>query len=282
MTISLLVDSPSDLPDDIVRKFKIKVVPAIIRFGRQTFMDRVDLTVDEFYEKLMTNPYHPRTFAAPPTIMYDAFEELAAKSDEILAMFISRKTSKFYDTAVRTAELFHKCPVHVYDTESVSVGAALQELYAAEALQKGYTIPQIIARLNQMKNNQSLYVQLETMVYLERGGRLSPSKRIVGSLLRIKPLIQVKDGEVQEFKRTFNKKKGIDIMINELKVKYSDDPVMISVGHIYAREEANELVKRAQEELNVVRIVLVKIGSSVGTHIGPGSFGISAVPFIDY
>ncbi len=277
MAVKVVTDSVSDLPAEVAESLGITVVPIRVLFGTEEFKDGVEISADQFYERLINGPVLPTTAAPSIGDFVDVYERLGEDADAIVSVHISKKVSGTYNSAVQAKELVRAgCPVEVVDTYQASVGVAMVAMAAARAANRGANVEAVVEVVRSAMARSHCIALLDTLEYLQKGGRIGKAQAMLGTILRIKPMIIVRDGEVQPLGRVRTFKKGVARLqqiargyapIEELCVPYSTTP-----------EIAWEIAESLRDLLPEGREPFVaRFGPGIGTHVGPGSVGIGVV-----
>ncbi len=277
--IAIVTDSTSDLPKEIARKNAITVVPLKVNFQDKNYTEGVDITNEEFYEKLEESENLPTTSQPSPSDFFEQYEKLIKEGyDSIISIHISDKLSGTRQSAlIGGSELGGKISNFTgIDSQQVGVAAGLISIIAAEsaAQKKGYD--QVLEDVNSAINNIQIYVLVDTLKYLEKGGRIGKARAIAGSLLSIKPILTMVDGEIVDKEKVRTRKRGIIELIDLVKkYKEAKGSVRYVISHSMALEEAQKLEEGLFSELGVKSDFISEVGSVVGTHIGPGALFIA-------
>src|SRR5688500_9058175 len=197
--VAVLADSASDLAPDLARQHDITVVPLLVSFGDKEYRAGVDLSGEDFWRELTAvgAPF-PKTAAAAPGTFKEAYEKLFAEgADEIVYVGVGGKLSATVGSAKVAREMLPERKIHVFDSNTASMGAGLLAVLAAEKAAAGASGDEIVAELERRRDKVRLYVVLETLEYLKRGGRISPARAAIGSVLSVKPIITLEDGVVE-------------------------------------------------------------------------------------
>jgi DegV family protein with EDD domain len=270
MTIHIVTDSSCDLPQEIIRENKVAVIPLFINVGDQSFLDGVDLSRLEFYERLPKFRPAPKTAAPSPEVFRKAFEQLASEgATEILSIHISTKLSAIVDMA-RTAAKETTClPVTVF-----SLGTGFQVLAAARAAAEGRPLSEILSVLEEQIRRTRVFAALDTMEYLRRSGRVNFAISAFGTLLQIKPLMKMYNGEpTAERVRT---RKGAMKCLVELLEEHGPYE-KVALLHSHARQRAETLLQEVRSLLPAGVIWVEEITPVLGAHIGPGVIGFACI-----
>ena len=274
VNIKIVTDSTSDLPQALVDQLGITIVPVYVLFGNKIYRDRFDISGDEFYEQLISSPIHPTTSQPSPQDFVNAYTELAKDADAILSVHISNKLSGTYNSAIQAKEMVSTgCPIEVIDSFNVSMGLGLMALKAAEMAKAGSNLEQIAAEVRQMVGKTHVWAMFDTLKYLAKGGRVGKAKALMGSVLNIKPVLAVKDGEMVPASKARSRDKGIDMLV-DYAARFSkiDD---MSVIYTTTPDEAEALADQLGAKFERSRIKISRLGPALGVHAGPGTVGVA-------
>jgi len=271
MTIKVVTDSCSDITQDEAKKLGITVVPAYIHFGNEVYRDGVDIDCEQFYHKLVNNPAHPYTAAAPPGDFVKAYEEIAKETNEIVSIHVTRKHSAMYDSALVGKEIVEKkgCKIEVIDSRGVTMWQGLVAIATADAAKDGYSLKQVINKAYETISQLRALALLDTLKYAVKGGRLGNTIFAIESMLNVKPLITLRNGEIRPAGLTRTRAKGIDRLreliaspsrIEDLAIVYSTAPDDAQTLADYARSLFSDLAPR-----------IARLGPALGAHAGPGA-----------
>lgn len=277
MGIKILVDSASDITQDEAKKYGIEVIPLIVSFEDQEYLDGVNLTQKEFYEKLIETDTLPKTSQITPFRFTEAFEKLTENGDEVIVVTISSKLSNTYNSAVLAASEFED-KVYVVDSLSATAGEKILCLYALRLIKEGLNIKDIVNKLNEVKNKIRILAVVGTLEYLKKGGRISKATAFAGELLNIKPVISVEDGVVKLVGKARGSKKANNLL-NELIDKKGSIDFTMPYTTLYSGLSDLMLKKYIEDEKhlwedNTDNIPICNVGSTIGTHVGPGAIGV--------
>jgi len=276
--VRIIVDTATDLPPNVMYEYNLTSVPTRVRFGDEIFKVGIDLDDNEFYEMLSTSDYFPKTVHAPPRDFYNVF---SGSREETIYLSISRKLSKYYDSAVLAKNNFRMNHVTVYDTDILSMATGMMAITASKMARLGYSLREIIQVLDQMKKKAVIYLAVPTLQYLYVSGRVNRSQLLSGRLLNIKPILRVADGEIVSGGRASGMKRAIEEIPQLLSNDFNKaDDIMMTILHSNNLEGAFEMNKSIQSRFSVVESYESRIGSSIGANVGPGAVGIAVVPSI--
>ena len=270
MVVKIVTDSTADLPTQVAQQLGITVVPVYLRFGDEVYRDGVDINCDEFYQRLESSPVHPTTSQPTPEDFAKVYRELSKETDEIVSVHIPQKVSGTYNSALQARELVAtKSHVEVVDSFSVSMGLGLIVMAAARLAQAGASLPGVMEEIKQAIPQIHLLGIFDTLKYLVRGGRVGKAKALLGSLLSVKPVITMRDGELVPAGLARTRAKGIERLFDL--VKNALDIQEVAIVHSTTPDEANSLKERIASIFAPERIHLARLGPGLGVHGGPGT-----------
>jgi DegV family protein with EDD domain len=270
--IRIITDSGCDLPDEVLAAHQVEVVGLTVRFGDTAYLDRTDLTIDEFWEKLLGGDVTPQTAAPSVGQFSEVFARLTEEgADGIVVLCMSSAISATHRSATLAAEAFDAIPIRVIDTRLVSGALGLAVMETAERALAGADLDTVAATAADACEATSLYAALDTLEYLRRGGRIGSAAAFVGGLLDVKPIISFEVGEVTAAGRVRTRKRALDDVLDHLR-DLGDRVQRFGVVHSEA-EDLDDFL----DQLRTVREgdpLVIRIGPIVGTHAGPGVIGI--------
>jgi len=273
MTVKVVTDSTADLPPTLTEELGITVVPVYLRFGDEVYRDRVDIGEDEFYHRLLHDPVHPSTTQPTPQDFADIYQKLSQEAGGIISIHVTSILSGTHSSAIQGKKLVEDgCPIEVVDSQTVSMANGLIAMEAAKIARSGKGLQQVLAEVRQIIPNIHLLILFDTLKYLAKGGRIGKAKALLGSVLSVKPLLIVKDGELVPAGQVRTRFQGIQrlfdfannaIGIQDLSIVYSTTP-----------DEAQILAERVGSIFPGERITLARVGPALGVHAGPGALGV--------
>ena len=275
MTVKIVVDSLADLPAEELERYGIEVIPLTVRFGGTEFKDGVDLSADEFYRRLETGDDYPAT--AVPSIgeFVELYERVGKGASGIISIHVSSKVSGTYNAAVQGArEANAGCPIEVVDSLQASMGIGLMAMAASQAAANGADLPTIVSEVANASNRVKCTTLLDTLEYLQKGGRIGKAQALVGTLLSFKPMIEVTDGLVHPFARPRSRKKGVTRLIERVRELAPADQLVIL--HSTTPDEAIAL-RDQLADLTETEPIIARYGPGLGTYVGPGALGVGVL-----
>ncbi len=268
MTVKIVTDSVSDLPPEVADKLGITVVPLIVRFGTEVYRDGIDLTSEQFYDKLVNSKTLPATSVPSPSAFAEIYDKLAEETDEILVITLTSKLSATYEVALQSVGLMkRKCRVEVIDSQWAVMAQGMMAIAAARAAYAGTSLDEIITITQRNIHRVDMRAAFDTLEYLHRGGRIGRAQAFLGSLLKMNPIIGIKDGEVFPFARERSRAKAIDYLYN-FATSFSSIEEM-AVEDAACPGDAELLVERLSANFPKERIYRSKTTPVIGTHTGP-------------
>jgi DegV family protein with EDD domain len=270
--VRIVTDSACDLTDDLVKQHEVIVVPLTIRFGVEEFEDRRELSPDEFWRRCQGKGALPETAAPSPGAFMAAFAQAADEgADAVLCLTISSKLSGTYASAVTAANTFTAIPVRVFDTRSVTMGQGLTVIAAAEESAAGAGLDQLIAAAEDRTDRIRVYGVLGGLEFLQRGGRIGGAQALLGSLLSIKPVIVVKDGEVAEESKQRTRSRAMSYLVAKVAADGPLERLAVADG---ACNDIEGVVQQLAAIPAKHPLVTVQLGPVVGSHTGPDTLGV--------
>jgi DegV family protein with EDD domain len=273
MTVKVVTDSACDIPDELAQELGITVVPIYVMFGDKEYRDGVDLAKDEFYDRLVHNSHHPTTSVPSPKDFADVYNKLARETDEIISIHITSIESGTYNCALLGKELVdEKCRVEVVDSKSVSMCQGLLAINAAREALAGASLEQVAESVRRAIPKMHLMILVDTLKYVVRGGRLNKATGLVGSVLRVRPILTIRDGHLSPAGVARTKARAVE-RLHEFATGFSRVKE-IAVAYTTEHEEARSLLERLKKAFPNATGYLTRVGPSLGTHAGPGAMGV--------
>jgi DegV family protein with EDD domain len=269
MSIKVITDSTSDIPSDLVQKLDIRVVPIYVRFGETVYRDGVDISGEEFYQKLITSPQHPATSQPNPEDFASVYSDYLKATDGIVSIHISSKISGTYNSATLAKKtLGDSSAIEVIDSKFNSAGLGLVVTAAARSAQSGATLHEVTNETHKAIDQVRMLGMFETMKYLARSGRVNKAIAAVSQILNVMPLLTFRDGEIIRAGLVRTVSKGMDRIYDFVQ---SNTPITeCAIVHSAVPEQANRLQKRLSEFISEERISIAELGAGLGVHGGPG------------
>lgn len=276
--IALVTDSLSDLIPEIVEKYKVTVVPISIHFGSESFKDRVDITDEEFFERLKTSDIMPKTSQPTPNDFEKVYKELLEENDHVISLHISNKLSGTVQSAFMARQDFpeeQQGRIHVIDTLTGAMGEGLIVNAAGESIEKGSMVDEVLSRIKRAIDTSGIIWIPGSLKYLQKNGRIGGASALIGSILNIKPLIGCKES-VYTVEKIRGLKNAVPKFIDYMKKKISPATKIVAcIINNNMPKEAAELERAVKDNFNVTKMFHSGMGAGIGSHIGPDSFGVA-------
>jgi DegV family protein with EDD domain len=271
--VRIVTDSTADLTPEQQRAAGITVVPLNVHFGDDVFRDHVDLSTDEFFRRLKASSQLPRTSQPSVGAFEEAYRTLLEGGHEIVSVHLSSKVSGTYNSALMAAQSVGAGKIDVVDSLSTSMALGFMALEGAKLAGAGRDRQAVAECLRGLVPKARVICVVDTLTYLERGGRIGKARALLGSLLNVKPILQLKDGEVVPLGRARGRPQALNRLVELLE---RDGKVsQLAIMHGAARADAEQLRERVASTYPGVDIQLTEIGAVLGTHTGPGVIGFT-------
>ena len=278
--IAIVTDSTSDLDPTIAAEQHITLVPAHVRFGDIDYKDGVDITGEQFYTMLTEAEDLPQTSQPSVGEFAEVYERLAQDHEHIVSLHVSGKLSGTMQSALTAAQQFEgetSCNIHVIDTQSASIGLAYIARDAARLVGEDAEVDAVVNRIKYVAELMHLAFTPDTLEYLRRGGRLGAASHLVGSLLRIKPVLILEDGAIEALDKVRTRSRVVERMVRYVESVAGPEGTLTHLGVMHANDPdfAAELQEAILSRVSAESVMNGSIGPAIGTHAGPGAVGIS-------
>jgi DegV family protein with EDD domain len=276
MPVKIVTDSVSDIPTGIAENLGITVIPLNVHFGNETLRDGVDLKPEQFYQKLVEDKRFPTTTVPPVSAYAEVYEMLAREADGIVVIAFSRKLGAGYDIALEAEKLKQqRCRVEVIDSQSAVMAQGLIVIAAARAAMAGAGIDEIVAQVKKNISRTDVRMVFDTLEYMKRGGRIGKARVFLSSVLRVNPILGLKDGEVYPFSREHSRVKAIDYLY-KFAASYSHVEGL-AIEDATTPEEADRLMQRVNSKWTDTNIIRSKVSAVPGCHVGPHVLAVAVM-----
>jgi DegV family protein with EDD domain len=274
MTVKIVTDTLSDITSDLAQELGVTVVPLYVRFGEEIYRDRVEISTEEFYRRLVTEKVLPSTTQPTPRDFTAVFNNLAKETDEILVIVVSSKLSGTYQSALQAKDMFKgKCRIEIIDSLSVAMGMGLIVIAAVRAVQAGSKLDEVATLVRGAIPRINVIAYFDTLKYLAKGGRIGKAENMLGSMLSVKPILTIRDGEMAPLTRVRSLNAGLDYLYNAAAGCSRIEG--LAVEHGTTPDDADKLVERLDSFFPKERIYRAVISPVVGTYAGPNALALT-------
>lgn len=275
--IRIITDSLSDLTMERAKELNIDILPLSVSFGEETYKCGIEMTNEQFYEKLATSKHSPVSAAVNPYEFEEVFKKYIEAGDDVIAILFSKYMSATFQSAKIAADTLASDKIHLIDCENGAMGQTLLIETAVALRDKGLSVEELEAKIRELLPATKTFIVVDTLEYLQRGGRLSKSAAILGSLIKLHPVLQVVADGAKPVDKVKGKKSCNAWLLNKLQTNPADTDYKIVIGHSNSPERA-EAFKAQMREAGITNEVFITcIGPIVGTHIGPNCLGIGYI-----
>jgi DegV family protein with EDD domain len=272
----IVTDSLSDITGELAEKLDVSVVPVYVRFGEKVYRDRIEISTEEFYRRLTHEPVLPTTTQPTPNDFAEVYKKLAKETKEILVITLSSKLSGTYQSAVHAREMVGKdVRIEVIDSKTVIMGHGLIVISAAKAAKTGASLDEGISLVHSAMQRSHSLMSFDTLKYLAKGGRIGRAQGFLGSLLSVKPILTMKDGEVAPVTRVRSKAAGVNYLHNFVAGFRKIEE--LAVEHATTPREAEALVERLGALYPKDKIIIANVSPVIGTYVGPHVLSVSVL-----
>ncbi|MEW5957798.1 MAG: DegV family protein [Chloroflexota bacterium] len=282
--IRLVTDSTAYVPAEFVRAYDIQVVPLKVQWGQETYAEIAGLDNRQLFLRLATMPGFPATSQPAAGEFQRAYRQILSRdaSSEILVVTVSSKLSGTYQAAVSAARALPQARITVFDSLSAAMGAGLMVITAGEMAGRRGDLAQILDRLHQMRRDTSIFLMVDNLDYLRRGGRIGAASAFLGTLLQTKPILTITAGRLEAVERVRTHQKALNRLWQLLaqRLDRPDLPVQAGVMHVAAPAAMESLAGLLREHFNITRLFTAELGPVIGVHLGPGAVGAGICPEI--
>lgn len=274
--VAVVTHSTSSLTQTMGQEYGLHIVPIYVTFGSQTYRDGIDLDAAAFYHLLRDSKRLPTTAQPTPADFVQAYTALAKQAEAIVSIHLSALMSATVESARIASQQLSGVPIHVIDSRSVSMGLGLLPIAAARAAAAGQTAAEVVRLVEGLIPKMNLIFTVETLEYLQKGGRIGGATAFLGSVLDIKPVLYMKDGRVEPLERQRTRKRAVKRLLELMAERVgSSAAVHVAVLHCAAAEEARDLAREVAVRFQCAELLMAEAGPIIGTHAGPGTVGLA-------
>ncbi|MDG0871296.1 DegV family protein [Paenibacillus thiaminolyticus] len=272
-SIRIVTDSTADIPQELRERYRIEMIPLKVHFENDMYQDAVTISAERFYQLLVEAKRLPTTSQPSPIEFLEVFKRLNAEPDtQIISIHLSAAFSGTYQSAVLAKNMMEEeSDITIVDSKSASYGFGLIVVEAAKMAEAGRTKEEILAMIERYQRERKLFFLVDTLEYLQKGGRIGKAAALFGTLLNIKPILSIDDeGEVYAVEKVRGHKKAVARILEMLKQQFEGRPVHTVMGYTSNPSAADELAAAIQNTLDVRSMDYTIVGSVIGTHVGTG------------
>jgi DegV family protein with EDD domain len=274
--VAIITDSSAYLPDELIKELNIHVVPLTLHWDDQIYRDGEDIRAEEFYERLAQSDSIPTTSQVTVAEFTGLFQRLLEQDMAVFAMLISSGISGTVESALQAQSDFRGAPLEIMDTRLVSMALGFMVLCVARAAKEGASLAECKALAEELYPKIGVYFTVDTLKYLNKGGRINTAKRLLGSALNIKPIMAIQDGKIELIESVISRKKAITRMLQLVERDIAGRaPVRIATFHAAAESDNQVLLQEAMARLSPVETITTFVSPVIGTHTGPGTLSIA-------
>jgi DegV family protein with EDD domain len=274
--VAVVTDSTGYIPKDLIDQYRIPVAPLVVIWGEETLRDDIDIKPVEFYNRLKTAKVMPSTSQPPAADFAKIFESLQEEGYDILAILIASTLSGTIASAQQAKKELQGANIEIFDSKTTAMALGFQTLAAVRAATEGASLAECLSAAEKARDNSGVLFAVDTLEFLHRGGRIGGASRYLGTALQLKPLLTIEDGKIEALERVRTKKKAharlSEIIVERLQGKSN---IRLATLHADAAEDANNLLGKTAERLDVVEKVYSEVSPVIGTHVGPGTVGLA-------
>jgi len=275
--VAIVTDSTADIPPHVAEALGISVIPLKVIFGKQVFHDGIDITPNEFYRKLQESSSLPTTSQPSAGDFLQVYRELERSAQSIISIHLAAPLSGTLESArAAKAQLASSVPIHIVDSRSTSMGLGFVVLAAAKMAAEGVDAAQIVERIQALISRINVLFIVDTLEYLHKGGRIGGAERLLGSILKIKPLLEITEGKVDALDKARTKQRAVARLLEVAEERIGSAPtVHMAVLHASAAEDALQLRQKVETRFPCAELHLCEICPALGVHVGPGTVGLA-------
>jgi len=277
--VIVVTDSTTYIPQELKNKYPLETVPLVVIWGTEQYLDGVDITPNQFYTRLQSAETMPSTSQTTPNTFKLMYEKLLADGFDIISMHISAKLSGTMDSAIQAKAIVKSDRIEIIDSETTGMALGFQALTVARAAANGASLKDCVKLAHKTKEHTGILFAVQTLEFLHRGGRIGGAAAFLGTMLNLKPILELREGRIEAAGKVRTMNKAIDKTIEMMKEKINGNtPVRIAVQHANAYDEAQKLLDkiiRSFPENSISESLIAEVSPVIGTHLGPGAIGIS-------
>ena len=278
--LRIVMDSAGDLPVEWIKKYEIDVIPLNVHMGNEVFLEDVDLSIEQFYSWVKKTGKVPKTSQPSPQQCINFYRKIAQPGDVILSIHLTSKLSGTYESAVQAARELKDDTFKVIPFDTLS-GTGIQGYMCWEAREmdrQGAHLEDILKRLNQIRENTQVILTVDSLDFAQKSGRVKLIESVMASVLKIKPIITLKEGTLAVADKVRTRKASLEFVFQEMSERVGDKLINAAIMHADDLATALEISEKVEKLLNVKNLFVEDLSVAIATHLGPGAVGIVAYP----
>jgi len=278
--LRIVMDSAGDLPVEWISKYDINVIPVNVHLGNEVFLEGVDLTPDQFYSWVKETGKVPKTSQPAPQQYIKLYKDIAKPGDVILSIHLTSKLSGTYESAVLAARELQDAPFKVIPFDTLS-GTGIQGYMCREARemdQRGASVDEILERLEKVRDNNQVIFTVDSLDFAQKSGRVQMLEAILATVLKIKPIITIKEGTMAVANKVRTRKASLEYILQEMSRRMGKNLINAAIMHANDLATALEISEKVKGILNVKNLFVEELSIGIASHLGPGTVGIVAYP----
>jgi len=274
--VAIVTDSTIHLPQEFIDKYVIKVAHAVVIWGEKELVDNVDITPNEFYERLPKSKVMPTTSQPSPAVCKKIFDDYLAEGYDVLCMPVSAKLSGTIGSMHQAMDMLPDAKIELVDSLSTSMETGWQIVQVGKAAKKGASLAECKALAEKLRDYSDLILTVDTLEYLHKGGRIGGASRWIGTALQMKPILEVRDGRIEPLERIRTRKKALARLVDLAVERIGDKkPVYLACLHANIDDVAQDLLAQVADIVKPEKTLVTGLSPAVGTHTGPGTIGLA-------
>ncbi|NLP18768.1 MAG: DegV family protein [Firmicutes bacterium] len=276
MAIAIVCDSTADLPREIIKKYGIHVVPLKVHFGEEEYRDGVDISPQEFYKKMQASGILPTTSQPSPGEFAESYHSILKEGkNTIISIHISAHLSGTHRSAIVAKSMLPKADIEIVDSKQASTVLGLIVLEAARAAKSGKTKGEVLSLVNEMVEKIRVFFMVDSLKYLEKGGRIGKAQAVLGSMLNIKPILTLEEGIIVPAAKTRGRAKGIEQLLTRMQTNIgTGEQSLMGIMHAVEYDGMENLKNKVKDKWQPQELIVSDIGPVIGTHVGPGTLAL--------
>ena len=276
--VAIVTDSTAYLPPEIIEKYQIQVIPLSVIWDGDSYQDGVDITTSQFYTRLENSPTLPSTSQPPAGEFKDCFSTLLQDGKDVVAILISSGISGTVNSALQGQADFDPSRIEIIDSLTAAMATGLHVIAAAKKAAEGGTLEEVAWTAREAQKQTDVVFVVDTLEFLHRGGRIGGAKRFLGSMLNIKPILEMRAGKIEAEDQERTQKRALKRMIELIAEKTAGEkPLRMAIIHSNVPESAQKLKEEVLESFSPQEIYITELSPAIGTHVGPGTLAIACM-----